>query len=434
MLMEEEKKRKDAEVLESACSRRSQVSEIGELGYNSTTTDLEMITRGPMKDRSLIDPLILPQKQYEVDDARGCDDIRVSSSTFEFQKAEQAPQRIPLAPFSKPLPSKWHDAQKWISSPKSNRPQTVPTQVGEGGRKAIDFTFGSRQSSTNVVAVLDQRLPCFEDPDTKRVNSSLIKNVHLSQHDPSTSIQIATAFVPHSSTASSVSMRDMATEMSPIDSQEPSRIGTPVTVTSPICSPTSSRPSGRERADITAETLDHGHLDQNWKELSKKETQMRRRKEIMVLGKQLDKMNIAALASPEEEGKDASTSVNNVMAELPHKSEIEARADAWEETEIAKYMARFEREEMKIQAWEEHEKAKTEAEMRKIEVEVERIRARAQDRLIKNLADARHKAEEKQAAAESRRNKQAAKIEQRAEFIRNTSRIPFKFCFWNCCC
>jgi len=65
---------------------------------------------------------------------------------------------------------------------------------------------------------------------------------------------------------------------------------------------------------------------------------MKTRREIMVLGTQLGKMNIAAWASKEEEDKDASTSLKT-KAEPP-KSVVEARASAWEEAEKAKYMAR----------------------------------------------------------------------------------------------
>lgn len=67
---------------------------------------------------------------------------------------------------------------------------------------------------------------------------------------------------------------------------------------------------------------------------------MKTRREIMVLGAQLGKTNIAAWASKEEEDKDASTSLKTKTAEQPAKSVVEARAAAWEEAEKAKYMAR----------------------------------------------------------------------------------------------
>lgn len=137
-------------------------------------------------------------------------------------------------------------------------------------------------------------------------------------------------------------MRDMGTEMTPIASQEPSRTGTPVRATTPMRSPNSSQPSTPTRAAPSSTLTDlHGdNLNFNKNELSEKELQMKTRREIMVLGTQLGKMNIAAWASKEEEDKDASTSLKLKGTEQPAKGVIDARAAAWEEAEKAKYMAR----------------------------------------------------------------------------------------------
>ncbi|KAH9698688.1 Remorin C domain-containing protein [Citrus sinensis] len=396
------------------------------------------------------------------------DNLNTPLSVFEFhQKAEQrAPQaqRVPLAPFSKPAPSKWDDAQKWIASPTSNRLARTGSHPQGGGARKVGIM--GRQLSTKVVHEVppDQNFVVCEEPDTKRIDMSqankflnweadsypvadsyakpvlMIENsvaesaISLSRHDSSIAIQSATTFIPPPSTARSVSMRDMGTEMTPIASQEPSRTGTPITATTPIRSPSSSRPSTPGRtAPAPSPTIPHNnHVDVN-QELSEKELQMKTRREIIALGTQLGKMNIAAWASKEEEDKDASTSFKTVVAEQPAKNVIETRAASWEEAEKAKYMARFKREEMKIQAWENHQKAKAEAEMRKIEVEVERIRGRAHDRLMNKLAATRHKAEEKRAEADAKRNQQAAKTEQQAEGIRRTGHIPSSFNCWGWC-
>ncbi|KAK7846631.1 uncharacterized protein CFP56_007609 [Quercus suber] len=241
---------------------------------------------------------------------------------------------------------------------------------------------------------------------TGRIPSSITCCVNLSRHDSSVAIQSATTFLPPPSTARSVSMRDMGTEMTPIASQEPSRTGTPVRATTPMRSPTSSRPSTPSRAAPASSPTDppNGHPDTHKHELSEKELQMKTRREIMVLGTQLGKMNIAAWASKEEEDKDASTSLKNLAGERPAKSVIETRAAAWEDAEKAKYTARLT--------------------MCNFQVEVERMRGQAQDRLMNKLAAARHKAEEKRAVAEAKRNQEAAKTEQQSEYIRKTGRIP----------
>ncbi|XP_022733644.1 uncharacterized protein LOC111287384 isoform X2 [Durio zibethinus] len=456
MLLGVENKRKQEQEVESSIALRSQLSRLDDI---DSCKDVDVVTEQNAVEHRLKDHL---GSDYD----SGHDNMSVSSSIFEFQKAERAPQRVPIGPFSKPAPSKWDDAQKWIANPTANRPKTGQGGQGVGSRKGGNFGYGRQSSTKVVVEVPDQRMVAFEEPDTKRIDMNhakkdnglqklvnweidpypivdtygkpvlMIENsvaesaVSLSQHDSSMSIHSATTFIPPPSTARSVSMRDMGTEMTPIASQEPSRTGTPVRSTTPIRSPNSSRPSTPRRAVPSPANPPYEHVDLNM-ELSEKEPQMKTRREIMVLGAQLGKTNIAAWVSKEED-KDASTSLKTVAPEQPAKSVIETRAAAWEEAEKAKYTARFKREEMKIQAWENHQKAKTEAEIRKIEVEVERMRGHAHDKLMNKLAAARHKAEEKHAAAEAKRNRQAAKTEHQAEYVRRTGRIPYFPC-WSCC-
>ncbi|KAE9445064.1 hypothetical protein C3L33_23038, partial [Rhododendron williamsianum] len=68
------------------------------------------------------------------------------------------------------------------------------------------------------------------------------------------------------------------------------------------------------------------------------------------------------------------------------------------------------------------------------QVKVERMRGRAHDKLMNKLAAATHKAEEKRAAAEAKKNRQATKTEQQAEYIRTTGRMPSSFSCGCCCC
>ncbi|KAJ6324239.1 hypothetical protein OIU76_011527 [Salix suchowensis] len=436
MLLGVEKRRKQQEELESAYAFRSQLNHLDETGgissdnfkdvdvisvlpeyFTSGTADSRSASQmlgdgGRLKDHSHANSRIRSQEVQSLDYDVGHDTAVIPSSIFDFQKAERAPQRVHLAPFSKQAPSKWDDAQKWIASPTWNLPKTGQAQVqgGQGPRKMGNVL--SRQPSTKVVVeVPEQKVVTFEEPDTKRVDTSQAKKetglqklksweadsypiadyygkpvhviensvgqsaISLSRHDSSLAIHSATTFIPPPSTARSVSMRDMGTEMTPIASQEPSRTGTPVRATTPILSPTSSRPStpGRAAPDSSPSNPLNDHLNPN-KELSEKELQMKTRREIMVLGTQLGKKNIAAWASKEED-KDASTSLKTIGADQLGKKVIETRAAAWEEAEKAKYMARFKREEMKIQAWENHQKAKTEAEMRKIEAKISNCKA-----------------------------------------------------------
>lgn len=137
-------------------------------------------------------------------------------------------------------------------------------------------------------------------------------------------------------------MRDMGTEMTPIPSQEPSRTGTPVRPATPLRSPNSSRPTTPERRAHASSPVDN-QVYLNKAELSDMELHLKTRREILALGKQLGKMNIAAWASKAEEDKEASNSLKTINTDLPvpAKSAIETRASAWEEAEKAKYIARL---------------------------------------------------------------------------------------------
>ncbi|XP_076897404.1 uncharacterized protein LOC143550678 [Bidens hawaiensis] len=199
----------------------------------------------------------------------------------------------------------------------------------------------------------------------------------------------------------SVSMRDMGTEMTPIPSQEPSMTSTPVGATTPFNEDSRSP-----------------------KELTEQEVKLRTRKEILQLGMQLGKTNIAAWASKEDMEKKVSGFENDKREEDALRIEYEKRAAAWEDAEKSKHTAKYMREEIKIQAWESQQKAKLEAEMKRIEVEVEQKRANAQAKMLKKIALAKQKSEAKRAAAETAKNRHAARAAAQAEYIRQTGRIP----------
>ncbi|KMZ61303.1 hypothetical protein ZOSMA_53G00930 [Zostera marina] len=174
-----------------------------------------------------------------------------------------------------------------------------------------------------------------------------------------------------------------------------------------------------------------------------KQLKLKTRREIMILGTKLGKTNIAAWASKEDDDGDEDRVVD-LHVDVPNEKKtavgIDIRAaTAWEEAEKSKYIARFKREEIKIQAWENHQKAMAEAELKKMEVMVERRRIHGHDRLQSKLADVRHKAMEKHAVVESKRNLQAARVSQKADFMRRTGQTPSsslspQCSCWNFCC
>ena len=136
----------------------------------------------------------------------------------------------------------------------------------------------------------------------------------------------------------SVCMRDMGTEMTPIPSQEPSRSVTPVDATTPLRSPTSSLPSTPRGGKQVESSVSQGPSKNTRRDLSEEEMKARTRREIVALGVQLGKTNIAAWASKEEEENNNNN--NNVDAEETQRVEFGKRASAWEEAEKSKHNAR----------------------------------------------------------------------------------------------
>ncbi|KAJ0966810.1 hypothetical protein J5N97_023727 [Dioscorea zingiberensis] len=437
-----EKRKKEEEEIESRFYFRSNSGSEIESRRGSTSDDC--------RDLDMVSSHTSSSSRVRSQDEESLD-LEIGMPGFEFQKAGRGSggggaQRPPLAsPFLKPAPSKWDEAQKWINSP-------GPNKNSRGGVTAMGKKMGSRPPPAKVV------LEVMEEGETKRVDVGHgKKNVGLMEipshvlvensitefptvfnpHDSSMSVQNDTAMtlITPLSTARSVCMRDMGTEMTPIASQEPSRTGTPIRSTTPARSPTSSQPSSPK---ITAPRSTHVRFvgcneEIDRKELSEKEQRMKTREEIKVLGTQLGKKNIAAWADKQEEEKDGSTSLENVMDEQTQQGASEIRATTWEEAEKAKYQARFKREEIRIQAWEDHQKAQIDAEMKKIEVTVERMKADAHEKFMKKQAAVRQKAETKLQAAVAKRNQQAVKIAQQVEYIRKTGRIPSTFSCWGWC-
>ncbi|XP_061966701.1 uncharacterized protein LOC133690491 isoform X1 [Populus nigra] len=390
-------------------------------------------------------------------------DSNASSSSFEFHNERSVNNQFSKR-FSRPMSSKWNDAEKWIMKRQNVQPNYVKknnnlhnqanrnpvTSVDRvapalsnydprssnsrvADTKLIDFCLPSYQQAfekfsfippgsltisgqENGVDTLVDR--CAQSTDLKEVDQRELSCTKISTQD--------SAVVP---VVRSVCMRDMGTEMTPVTSLEPSRTATPVDATTPLRSPTSSIPSTPQRRAPAPTTTDHcsnddtQHATGNGKiELTEQELKLKTRREIEALGVQLGKMNIAAWASKNDQQKHASSLETTEMEN--EQIEFVKRAAAWEEAEQSKHTARYKREEIKIQAWESQRKVKLEAEMRRIEARVEQMRAQAHAKMVKKIAMTRQRSEEKWAAAEARKNQDAERTAAQAEYIRQTGRMP----------
>uniref|UniRef100_A0A7N0VIY3 Remorin C-terminal domain-containing protein n=1 Tax=Kalanchoe fedtschenkoi TaxID=63787 RepID=A0A7N0VIY3_KALFE len=214
-------------------------------------------------------------------------------------------------------------------------------------------------------------------------------------------------------------------------SQDPSRTSTPVGASTPLRSPSPSLPSTPRRGAPTSTPADWIPDGDDIRVLSDEALKLKTRKEIVALGVQLGKVNVASWAINEEK-KRHNTPVRTVAPEEIEKLEYEKRAAAWIEAEKTKHAARLKREEIQIQVWESREKAKLEAEMRRVEAKIEKLRARAQVKMVRKTSVAKQKAEERRNKAEARKNRQAEKAAAQAEYIRQTGQLPSASPF-SCC-
>eukprot|EP01018_Ginkgo_biloba_P011907 Gb_05550 [translate_table: standard] len=137
--------------------------------------------------------------------------------------------------------------------------------------------------------------------------------IDLSKHNSS--------FPEHGASAIRSVSRDMGTEMTPITRHEPSRTGNPVRDTTPTMWSHVSSTIHYEKSctstltnDAIGNQLDY-QAEVDTTELFENELKMKTRQEIMVLGAQLGKANIAAWASKEEEDEDASKSLKTTDLE-----------------------------------------------------------------------------------------------------------------------
>ncbi|XP_010470670.1 PREDICTED: uncharacterized protein LOC104750558 [Camelina sativa] len=319
------------------------------------------------------------------------------SNGFEFQKGSNRTPNHHRSTMGKPAPSKWDDAQKWLSGVGLGR-------GGGGGEKSSHHSRNNKPRNSNaddlrLIASASQREREGEDQyvDVEYEDEEAAAGrpeVETKNVDCGESVWRKESSINPTAVLRSVCVRDMGTEMTPIGSQEPSRTATPVRATtpvgrSPVTSPVRASQRGEAVGTVT-ETV----------------------------------MNVRRVESSNNE-----MSSNGFGESKKAMSAMEARAMAWDEAERAKFMARYKREEVKIQAWENHEKRKAEMEMKKMEVKADRMKARAEEKLANKLAATKRIAEERRANAEAKLNEKAVRTSEKADYIRRSGHLPSSFSF-----
>ncbi|GKC93143.1 putative remorin [Tanacetum coccineum] len=206
--------------------------------------------------------------------------------------------------FRKTLPSKWDDAERWITSPVSGS--------------------GSGVSNKNLGG-----------PPQRRPKS---KNEKIDENNVSYD----------------VSRRDMATQMSPVESPESSPKGRTMLSTSPL---------------LIASAMDHrSHHSAG----------------VEVRDVQVDK-RVTMSKQPKRHAR---------RMERNRSTEIKELSLTWNPTEEAMESSKLQKEEARITAWENLQNAKAEASIRKLEMKLEKKKLASMDKIMNKLRIAQAKAQE----------------------------------------
>ncbi|XP_076896610.1 uncharacterized protein LOC143549634 [Bidens hawaiensis] len=272
-----------------------------------------------------------------------------------------------LMPFNngKPLPSKWDDAERWITSPVSGsrvcstlepetqrRPKSKSGPLGpapdDGYFSSYSPGFGLVEggSTNNMFAgspvvttgVLVPSGYSFGGSDAHSVNA----NIKCKR--ASSELLIESSSHPDSQV---VSRRDMATQMSPVDIPDPS-------------------PKIRDLLSTSAESNNHRSARPEVKDV------------------QVDK-RATMTKQPKRRNK---------KIEKNESTKVNDRTLTWNPIEGSIESSKVQKEEARITAWENLQIAKAEASIRKLEMKLEKKKTKSMDNIIKKLRNAQMKAEE----------------------------------------
>ncbi|KAL6634691.1 hypothetical protein ACP70R_027362 [Stipagrostis hirtigluma subsp. patula] len=276
---------------------------------------------------------------------------------------------------ARPRPSKWDDAQRWLSSSRKTGgddddrrrsscadDRTLLPSASQRGRHSWSDADGAVVPATLATAARDEG-----ETETKRVDS----------------VQA------YGSAARSLSFRDVGTEMTPAGSKEPSRANTPRAALVAMPAPAKGASHAPPRR-TTASAKDGGSSTR--------------------AAADRDTCCVGADTKGREEAAGAPTAVSP--------------ASAWDAAERAKHMARYRREEMKIQAWENRRRQKAELQLKMTEAKAERMKLRAQEKTASKLAAAQAAAQERRERAEAKLNRRAARAGDKADLLRRSGHLP----------
>uniref|UniRef100_A0A453C9K1 Remorin C-terminal domain-containing protein n=1 Tax=Aegilops tauschii subsp. strangulata TaxID=200361 RepID=A0A453C9K1_AEGTS len=273
--------------------------------------------------------------------------------------SSSSPAHPQLVSSRRSVPSKWEDAEKWLTQSSDHRGHHHGKAASKQHHIGGPAPATARRTSLDANALALYTLPA----------EVLLKDKYTDNVEPSNeSFVFRSSYCePANNGAAAVTCgdddfhrRDVGTEMTPLGSSPTSRCHTPVKSTSPARHNTPTGRSGPLVPYNSGSGMDISELtDCHFAKLD--------------LGAQFDSM-LVNWSSKEEEEEEVSKSLRHFEASAGDGGRAcDKRVAAvtecrWEDDERAKSCIRYQREEAKIQAWINLESAKAEAQSRKLEV------------------------------------------------------------------
>ncbi|XP_048628091.1 uncharacterized protein LOC106357359 isoform X2 [Brassica napus] len=273
------------------------------------------------------------------------------------------------------FPSKWVDAEKWVTSGHESPAHSLKVVYSEKSR------------------VTEEKVSL--SPPDKLANEVLPSTEGFIFRDSDKFLQF------QEEEEAQVQHRDMGTEMTPAGSVTASRCHTPFKSMSPARHNTPSKMSGP-----LTET-----------------------KNVIDISEFADKLRLSGSAatqyynsvthwnSREEEEEEISKSLRQMDMESElRRSVSESKAVLWDgQDDKIKFCQRYQREEAKIQAWVNLQNAKAEAQSRKLEMKIQKMRSNFEEKLMKRMDTVHRRAEDWRATT---RQQHAEQLHRAAETAR----------------
>ncbi|KAL0804868.1 hypothetical protein Bca101_097358 [Brassica carinata] len=280
------------------------------------------------------------------------------------------------------FPSKWVDAEKWVTSGHESPAHSLKVVYSEKYR------------------VTEEKLSL--SPPDKLANEVLPSTEGFIFRDSDKFLQF------QEEEEAQVQHRDIGTEMTPTGSVTASRCHTPFKSMSPARHNTPSKMSGP--LTETKNVIDISEFADKLRLSGSAATQYY--------------SSVTQWNSREEEEEEISKSLRQMDMESElRRSVSESKAVLWDgQDDKIKFCQRYQREEAKIQAWVNLQNAKAEAQSKKLEMKIQRMRSNFEEKLMKRMDTVHRRAEDWRATA---RQQHAEQLHRAAETARKSKKKMF---------